>query len=204
MLLQKSHYTEMLIEANALDHIGLESWIFCHGMLFKSPDKWWGDHGRRDFPHEGIDLCLYRDHCGEIGRIDDKTRIPVLNDGVIRAIFKDYLGHAVVVEHDISVIDTAGLISFYAHTKPNADMDIGAKVKKGDILGTIADTSHSKANILPHLHFSLWHPLKPIHYDGFIWNTIRNPEMITLLDPLPVIDWPYQAFDAGDSICHEI
>ena len=204
MFLQKSHYTEMLIEKNAMDQTGLACWIFCHGMLFNSPDKWWGDHGQRDYPHEGIDLCLYRDHAGKTGRVDEKTRIPVLQDGVIRAIFKDYLGYALVVEHDISPNNTAGFISFYAHTKPNANMEIGVTVNKGDIIGTIADTSHSKANILPHLHFSLWHPMKSISYDGFIWNTIRNPEMIKLLDPLPVIDWPHQALEANDSICREI
>ena len=204
MFLQKSHYTEMLIEKNAMDQMGLACWIFCHGMLFNSPDKWWGDHGQRDYPHEGIDLCLYRDHAGKIGRVDEKTRIPVLQDGVIRAIFKDYLGYALVVEHDISPNNTSEFISFYAHTKPNANMEIGVTVNKGDIIGTIADTSHSKANILPHLHFSLWHPVKSISYDGFIWNTIRNPEMIKLLDPLPVIDWPYQALEANDSICREI
>ena len=45
--LKKSRFTEMLIEENALDQGGFEGWIFCQGMLFNSPDKWWGDYGRR-------------------------------------------------------------------------------------------------------------------------------------------------------------
>ena len=31
-----------------------------------------------------------------------------------------------------------------------------------------------------------------------------DAEMITLLDPLTVIDWPFQALETGDSICREI
>ena len=96
------------------------------------------------------------------------------------------------------------LLSVYAHTNPHPKIEAGVTVKEGDIIATLASTSHSKANILPHLHFSLWHPLKSISYDGFIWNTIRNPEMITLLDPLPVVDWPYRELEAGDSTCREI
>ena len=57
--IEKSRFTEMLIEANGLDPGGFNRWAFCHGMLFKSPDKWWGDYCRRDFPHEGLDFCLY-------------------------------------------------------------------------------------------------------------------------------------------------
>ena len=90
--LKKSRFTGMLIEENSLDPSGFERWIFCRGMLFNSSQKWWGDHGRRDYPHEGIDLCLYQDRSGRIRRINENTRIPVMHDGVVKAIFKDYLG----------------------------------------------------------------------------------------------------------------
>jgi len=39
LYLKKSRFTEMLIEENALDQSGFERWLFCHGMLFNSPDK---------------------------------------------------------------------------------------------------------------------------------------------------------------------
>jgi hypothetical protein len=77
-------------------------------------------------------------------------------------------------------------------------------VEEGDIIATLADTSHSKAPIIPHLHLSLGRPAKSLSYDGFVWNTVRKPEEIILLDPLPVIDWPYQALNAGESFCHEL
>lgn len=203
LYLKKSRFTEMLIEENLLDQSGFERWIFCHGMLFNSPDKWWGDQGRRDFPHEGIDLCLYKDRGNRMRRINEKTRIPVMQDGVVKAMFKDYLGKAVVIEHEYSGSNTGRIISFYAHTHPLPEIENGMIVKEGDVIATLADTSNSKSNILPHLHFSLGVPSKSFSYDGFVWNTIRRPEMITLLDPLAVIDWPYQALDAGNSSCQK-
>ena len=202
--LKKSRFTEMLIEENALDQSGFERWVFCQGMLFNSPDKWWGDHGQRDYPHEGIDLCLYRDRSQEIRRIDEKTRIPVMHDGVVKAMFKDFLGKTVIIEHENSGSGTERFISMYAHTKPRSDNDVGVIVKPGDIIAAFGDTSHSKSNIIPHLHFSLGLPSEAFSYDGFVWNTIRNPERIQLLDPLAVIDWPYQALDAANTICGEL
>jgi len=191
----------MLIEANDLDRGAFEKWIFCQGMLFNSPDKWWGDHGRRDFPHEGLDFCLYRDRSQRICRLGETCRIPVMRDGVVRAIFKDYLGQAVIVEHDDSSGAAGRFISFYAHTQPCRGVEVGRAVRAGDIIATIADTSHSKANILPHLHLSLGIPSTSFSYEGLVWNTIRNPELMTLLDPLAIIDGPYRALDAGDPYC---
>jgi len=200
----KSRFTEMLLGENALDQSEFESWIFCNGMLFNSPDKWWGDYGRRDYPHEGIDLCLYKDRSQRICRIDEKTRIPVMHSGVIKAIFKDYLGQAIIIEHERIENSTGRFTSFYAHTKPHANLEVGVTVKEGDIIATLADTSHSKAHIIPHLHFSLGRPSESISYNGFVWNSIRKPEKIILLDPLPVIDRPYQAQHPGESLCREL
>jgi len=194
----------MLIKENPLDQSGFERWIFCHGMLFNSPDKWWGDHGLRDYPHEGIDLCLYKDQVNSIRRINEKTRIPVMQDGVVKAMFKDYLGKALIIEHVHSGNDTIRFISFYAHTNPRPEIKDGVVVKEGDVIATLADTSNSKSNIIPHLHFSLGLPSKSFSYDGFVWNTIRKPEMITLLDPLAIIDWPYQMLDTLNSACREL
>ena len=202
--LKKSRFTKMLIKKNALDQSGFECWVFCQGMLFNSPDKWWGDHGRRDFPHEGIDLCLYQDRSRRIGRIDEKTRIPVMHHGVVKAMFKDYIGKTVIIEHENYGSDTGVFIALYAHTNPLSDIDVGVIVKEGDIIATLGDTGNSKSHIIPHLHLSLGLPSKSFSYEGFVWNTIRTPEKIILLDPLAVIDSPYQALDAGDPACLEL
>ena len=202
--LKRSRFTEMLIEENAIGREGVECWIFCHGMLFNSPDKWWGDRGLRDFPHEGIDLCLYRDASGRRCRLDENTRIPVMHDGVVRAVFKDYLGRALIIEHEATGPDTDRFLTMYAHTAPLAGIDAGVSVKEGDIIATLADTRHSKAGILPHLHFSIGVPVSAFSYEGFVWNVVRRPERITLQDPLPVIDRPYQILDAGHTACLDL
>jgi murein DD-endopeptidase MepM/ murein hydrolase activator NlpD len=204
LYLKKSRFTDMIIKENALDQSGFKDWIFCHGMMFNSPDKWWGDHGLRDYPHEGIDICLYIDQFNRIHRINEKTRIPVVQDGVVKAMFKDYLGKAIIVEHEHSARDIGRFISFYAHTNPRSEIENGVILKQGDIIANLADTKNSKAKIKPHLHFSIGLPSKLFSYDGFVWNTIRNPEMITLLDPLNVMDWPYQVLDAENSVCREL
>ena len=200
----------MLIASNNLDRDRFERWIFCHGMLFNSPDKWWGDHGLRDFPHEGIDLCLFQDRTAKIHRISETTRIPAMQDGVVKAMFKDYLGIAIIIEHEPADDNIERLLSVYAHTDPHPKIeasvsvkegDIGRIVKQGNIIATLADTSHSKANILPHLHFTLGLVSESFSYKGFVWNTIRKPELITLLDPLAVIDRPYQALSAANPEC---
>lgn len=185
----------MLIEENALDQSGFERWIFYPGMLFSSPDKWWGDHGRRDFPHEGIDLCLYKDQSAKMRRLDINTRIPVMHDGMVKAIFKDYIGQALIIEHESTGSNTGKFISFYAHTKPSSNIAVGTVVLEGDVIATLADTVNSKSNILPHLHCSLGFPSKSFSYKAFAWNTLRNPAMITLLNPLPVINWSYEMLD---------
>ena len=141
----------MLIEANDLDINDFQSWVFFPEMLFNSPDKWWGDLGQRDFPHEGIDFCFYRDDSGRIVRLDQKTRLPAMHNGIVRSMFTDYLGQAVIIEHDDAPSQDGTLVSIYAHTKPFDHIRPGCPVAEGDIIASIADTSRSKASIFPHL-----------------------------------------------------
>jgi len=201
---QNTRFTEMFIEVNGLNQSGFKSWIFCPGMLFNSPDKWWGDHGQRDFPHEGIDLCLYRDHTNRMLRLDKKTQIPVICDGVVKTIFTDFLGKAVIIEHKDAGSDHGRFLSIYAHTKPRVGVQIGVMVREGNIIATLADTSKSKSNIIPHLHFSLGLPSPNLTYTAFIWNTIRKPDMITLWDPLGILDFPYQVLASENPYCHNL
>lgn len=188
----KTDFTDMLIEANAMDPADFQSWVFYEEMLFNAQGKWWGDYGLRDFPHEGIDLCLYTNGAGEICRLDANTCIPAMHNGVVKALFKDYLGKAVILEH----LDGSGAqgryLSAYAHINPRPAIEPGVMVKCGDIIATIADTRRSKANILPHLHYSLGRPSPRVVYDPFEWNLMRNPDMVILLDPIDLIEWPSQ------------
>ena len=88
-------------------------------MRFGSPDKWWGDMGRRDFPHEGIDLCLYADRSGCVHQLGPDTRIPALQAGSRpRSVFRDYLGKAIVIAHAVGPETFEKVVSIYAHTRP--------------------------------------------------------------------------------------
>ena len=198
MSLKKTVFTARLIKANGLDPDDFQSWAFWPGMLFNSADKWWGDYGRRDFPHEGVDFCLYKDLSGRVRRLDEQTRIPVMHDGVVRALYNDYLGHAVVLEHENIPGRNGKMLSVYAHTKPDADIRPGVFVKAGDIIATIADTRRSKANILPHLHISFGVPSPTLVYNPFVWNSMRDPQLVRLRDPLELIDRPHVVLDFQD------
>jgi murein DD-endopeptidase MepM/ murein hydrolase activator NlpD len=199
--LVKNRFTELLREANTIGPGDLNCWAFCPGMRFGSTEKWWGDHGQRDFPHEGIDLCLYEDSNGQLLRLDAKTRIPVISDGVIRAIFKDYLGQAVIVEHEDAESRSGKYLSVYAHTRPIDGLRLGATVRAGDIIASIADTRHSRAKILPHLHLSIGRPSPDLAYENFVWNIMRDPGRVTLLNPMDAIDGPWRTFDTEDMDC---
>ena len=181
----------MLVNANPSILDNFDAWVFDAGMLFGSQDKWWGDLGQRDFPHEGMDFCRFRDRSGHTRRLDPRTRIPVMFDGVVRAVFKDYLGRAIVVEHDIPVDGNAskgGLLTVYAHTRPMESVKPGWVVSLGDIIATIAGTRHSKANILPHLHLTVAIPEPGFSFDALVWNVMRDPARITLLNPWHILD----------------
>jgi len=199
--LANTRFTEMLIQANALDPQDFKCWDFCPGMLFGSMDKWWGDHGQRDFPHEGVDLCLYEDPHGQRLRLDAKTRIPVMADGVVRAMFKDYLGQAVIIEHDDFQGGEGGWLSVYAHTEPRKDLRCGTAVRAGDIIAAMADTRRSKAKILPHLHLSLGRPSPDLVYENFVWNIMRDSGRVVLMDPMEAIDGPWQVLAPEDRFC---
>ncbi len=197
MPLPRSQFTAMLLAANAIAPQDFQNWVFRKEMLFNATDKWWGDFGRRDFPHEGVDFCLYGDRSGRIRRLGAGTHIPVMHDGVVRAVFKDYLGQAVIIEHAVEGAPEGKYISAYAHTLPEKGIRPGAAVRRGDLIATIADTRSSKAKILPHLHLSLGRISPKLRYENFVWNIMRDPVLVTLVDPIEVFDVPYRELDAG-------
>ena len=187
MIMHPCIFTQLILNANPSIRDDFDGWMFHAGMLFDSPEKWWGDLGQRDFPHEGMDFCCFRDRSNRRHRLSTQTRIPVMFDGMVRAVFKDYLGRAIVVEHDIPVdgkISKKGLLTVYAHTNLMEGVKPGKQLNQGDIIATIASTHQSKANILPHLHLSVAIPAPDLSYDPFVWNIMRDPARIILMNPM--------------------
>lgn len=191
----KPHFTQWLIHANEIGVQGFGKWLFHSGMLFGSPHKWWGDLGRRDAPHEGLDFAMYRDATGSIRCLDPHTRIPAMFTGTVQSVFADYLGQAIVVAHTDRDADGFGRVSIYAHTLPRAGIRPGTVVHAGDIIATIADTRRSKAAIRPHLHYTLGQVSGDAIDEGFVWNDMRDPDQVTLLNPMDILDWPHQVND---------
>ena len=77
-------------------------------------------------------------------------------------------------------------------TTPKAGIRPGRVVTEGEVIATIAGTRHSKANIRPHLHFSLGRPSPDLVFEHFVWNVMRDPNLVTLLNPQDLIDWPWE------------
>ncbi len=102
----KPDFTKTLIQKNRLDKRGFSDWVFLPGMLFKSPDKWWGDRGKREKPHEGLDLCLFRDNQDKIVRLDGKIMIPAIYDSIVVRIIKDFIGKSIFLENSIPDTDS--------------------------------------------------------------------------------------------------
>jgi len=198
--LSKTRFTEYLIQENALDECGFKEWIFHPGMFFNAPDKWWGDQGKRDKPHEGLDLCLYRDRRGRVHRLDKKTKIPVIYDGIVVGIVNDFLGKSVIIEHGLTDSGDNKFCTIYGHINPRKGLYVGRIVKEGDIIATIADPVNSKAKILSHLHISLGWASKFISYDKFDWETIGALNTLIFTDPLYVIGRHYRTLKRRSSM----
>ena len=184
-----------------LDLPGVEEWLFCPGMLFQATGKWWEDRGRRRRPHEGLDLLLYRDQHGRVLHLNETTRIPVMSDGVVVGIIHDLLGKSVIVEHPVPDKDNERSYTIYGHTRPQNGIRAGTAVNRGDAIATVASPGRSAFPMAPHLHISIaWAP-EPISHDRLNWDTIGASEMLTLLDPLSLIDWRYRILGSDDPAC---
>jgi hypothetical protein len=189
--LRNTRFTEFLIRNNGFDQGGFKAWVFCPGMLFNSTDKWWGDQGRRNSPHEGLDLCFYQDREETILRLGEHTKVPAIYDGRVVRIIDDFLGKSVIIEHLFSGGHNKRLCTIYGHSVPEDNLHVGKIVKAGDVIATLADSSTFKTNIFSHLHISLGWISKEISYDRLNWKNIGDPNTLTLLDPLQIIDWHY-------------
>ena len=166
---------------------GFREWIFYPGMLFQDREAWWTDNGFRPAPHEGIDLCFYRDNTGQVRRIGNGVKIPVMYTGDIVHIHDDFLGKSIYVKHSIKDKSGNALHTIYGHTVPGKHQNTGKRVREGDIIAEIAALSEN-SKILPHIHITMaWIP-ETLSCKKLNWETIGNPRLVTLCNPLEYID----------------
>jgi len=186
-LIQKSRFTEFVVQENGLDETGFQEWFFYPGMLFNTMDKWWGNQGKREKPHEGLDLCLYRGREDSILHLDQTTKIPALYDGIVVRVMDDFIGKSVMVEHHLPESFYSRFCTIYGHTDPPSSVNVGKVVKSGDILAILARPKKSQGNIPPHLHLSVVWIFKKISYEHLDWKTMPTSNPLKWVDPLQVI-----------------
>ena len=202
--IKKTRFTESFIHANGLRETGFGEWVFLPGMLFQAPDKWWGNPEKRDKPHEGLDLYLYRDRKSRIRHLENTTRIPAMYRGVVVKILDDFLGKSVIMKHVQPDNKNIKTFTIFGHTQPVAGLEKGTSFDQGDIITCLADTAKPNAMVAPHLHISAGWSSKPIPQGDLNWKTIGTSNAPTLFNPLDMIDWRYTVLDDDKVISRDL
>ena len=187
-LLKATRFAEHFVKENGLGECDFKEWVLSSGMLFRASRIWWGDRGKRDSAHEGLDLGFYRDCRDKMYGLDDNTKIPVMYDGLVVCIVNDFLGESLIVKHSIPDNDIREFCTIYGHTDPESGMRTGSIVEQGEVIGSVASVNRSKSHSSPHVHISIGLPSRAISYDKLDWKAIGDPDTMTLIDPLQVID----------------
>lgn len=183
----KSPFSQYLVVLNRPHLDNFQKWLFLPGMLFNSLEKWWGDHGSRLTPHEGLDLCRFQEVSGNQRTLDRHTKIPAAFAGEIVKIHRDFLGQSIFIRHEIFDGRGRSLYSAYGHTKPR-NIEVGSQVAEGAALATISDPASRKLAVPPHVHLTFaWLPSN-IDIKDLNWDNIGKNSDITLIDPLTVLD----------------
>ena len=159
-------------------------------MLFHDTEAWWTDNGVRPTPHEGIDLCFYRDSTGRVLRINSGTKIPVMYAGNIVHIHDDFLGKSIYVKHRMNNKNGDTLHTIYGHTIPQNHCVTGKRVHEGDIIAEAAAIPE-KSKVLPHIHITTAWIHESLPCKRLNWDTIWTSKSVTLCNPLEYIDIKY-------------
>ena len=187
-----TQFNEALLRSNGLTERGFCEWAFYPGMLFFSRERWWGNGGMRNRPHEGVDFCFYKDREGRIHYAPDRAlEIPVLYEGTVVHLVKDYIGTSLFVLHDIYDTNGNQLCTIYGHTDPSEGIRSGVAVKEGRIIATIADAGKTKAKMSSHLHLSIAWIFPDYPHEGLNWKSLVDQDTALLVNPLPVIGCTY-------------
>lgn len=188
-------FTEHLVSLNGLHQAGFHQWAFYPGMLFGAKEKWWGDRELRPRPHEGVDLCLYTDRAGRPSRLDESSRIPVMLDGEIVKVEKDFLGESVYVDHEVDDGRGRNLWTMYGHTKPAEHVRAGRRVRRGEIIATLTKIEGGATALFAHLHLTMAWVSAGIALHEIHWEALHDPRTSILLDPLHAMKCPYKILD---------
>lgn len=135
------------------------------------------DVEKRRTIHVGIDIG------GPVG-----VKIYSFEDGVIHSLgyneaIGDY-GHVIVIEHQIS--ESSRCWALYGHLDANSikGKHAGQKIKKGEVIGGIGDTSENGGWTGTHLHFQVAMTPPPTHdMPGVVHLKDREDALLEYVDP---------------------
>jgi hypothetical protein len=193
-----STFGERLVTCNGLERSGFRQWVFLPGMLFGSLETWWGRRRTRQRPHEGLDLCLYRDQSGRVRSLGRSVAVPVIYGGEVTAVRQDFLGQSVFLEHAIHDGEGRRLFTAYGHVVPGEDIRVGRAVDEGDVVATLAEPRDGRSGAPTHLHLSVAWVRLSVPGEGLDWEMMADPRQATLLDPLDIASLDYVVVeDAG-------
>jgi len=196
----ETDYSDQLLECNELRKAGFRRWAFHPGMLFGAREKWWGDRGPRPTPHEGIDLCLYTNERGHLLELDPSIRIPVMFDGEIAKIEKDYLGQSVYVSHGIDDGQGRRLWTMYGHMRLADHIKPGEQIRKGELIASLTERRKKTTGPRPHLHLTMAWVSPERAFRELNWETLNDPGIALLIDPLHAMECMYNILDPEASL----
>lgn len=189
-LIQRDYFFQNLVEINNLS--SFKEWFFYDGMLFNRIEKWWGRAGNRPSMHEGLDIGFYKDKANKIQPLKNPVKIPVVADGTIVEISDDdFLGKSIFVRHNISDQNEKSLHSVYAHTTPVKELKVNDTVKKGFIIGSVADISNRHLMISAHLHISMIWLTDHFPNELLKWQILPDSNDAVFADPFDFLDCRY-------------
>lgn len=105
------------------------------------------DHG---FYHNATLNCYYQ-HVGVDFSASVGAQVFAAEDGVVESIYKDdiLLGTQIVIDHG------NGLKTAYTFVEEKEGLTVGASVKKGDVIGSVAEPTGKEYKDGAHLHFEV-------------------------------------------------
>jgi len=176
----ESIFAEAFVRLNRLDKRGFQRWVFQPGMDFGTQDKWWNSTDKRDPPHEGLDFCCFETSQGQLEYLAENTLVPVMYDGAVARLFRDFLGSSILVAHDFQD-KGRNLYTVFAHVKPLAGVAAGKQLQSGEPIATICPAKHGNMN--PHLHLSvIWADAATV--GSLDWQTMHDVKRVSICNPL--------------------
>lgn len=179
-----------LVNVNQINDFS--TWFFYSGMLFGSDDKWWGMGGERPSPHEGLDICFFKNSVGDVKKMEGPISIPVMDDGIVFDIScNDFIDSSIFVRHEYQDSNGLYLHSVYAHSTPVKNLSPGQVLKHGDVLATMGDPAKKDLSIPAHIHVSMVFLPEDYPKDMLSWQILALSYQARLVDPFGYLECDY-------------